>query len=83
MSRGEQEKPFWLPGTGREIRNHIPVLWEGNGNLKLHSRFSGREREWKRMEENVSVSGTEMKNLIPDLRERVILADWPFIEVCI
>ena len=25
-------KAFWLPGTGREIENHIPVLREKNGN---------------------------------------------------
>ena len=25
-------KAFWLPGTGREIENPIPVLREGNGN---------------------------------------------------
>ena len=35
------------------------------------------------MEENDSVSGTGIKNLVPDLRELVILADWPVIEVCI
>ena len=30
--QGWAGKAFWLPGTGREIRNHIPVLREGNGN---------------------------------------------------
>ena len=31
-SQGWAGKAFWLPGTGREIENHIPVLREGNGN---------------------------------------------------
>ena len=28
--QGWAGKVFWLPGTGREIENHIPVLREGN-----------------------------------------------------
>ena len=31
-TQGWAGKAFWLPGTGREIENHIPVLREGNGN---------------------------------------------------
>ena len=32
IEQGWAEKAFWLPGTGREIENPIPVLREGNGN---------------------------------------------------
>ena len=32
LVQGWAGKAFWLPGTGREIENHIPVLREGNGN---------------------------------------------------
>ena len=31
-NEGWAGKAFWLPGMGREIDNHIPVLREGNGN---------------------------------------------------
>ena len=30
--QGWAGKAFWLPGTGREIEDHIPLLREGNGN---------------------------------------------------
>ena len=33
-AQGWAGKAFWLPGTGREIENHIPVLREGNGKGK-------------------------------------------------
>ena len=32
VGKGTAGKAFWLPGTGREIENPIPVLREGNGN---------------------------------------------------
>ena len=32
LVQGWAGKAFWLPGTEREIENHIPVLREGNGN---------------------------------------------------
>ena len=32
FGQGWAGKAFWLPGTGREIENHIPVLREGNRN---------------------------------------------------
>ena len=38
--QGWAGKAFWLPGTGREIENHIPVLREGNGNSQI---ATGRE----------------------------------------
>ena len=40
LDPGVSGKGFWLPGTGREIENHIPVLREGNGNLQI---AKGRE----------------------------------------
>ena len=40
INQGLPGKAFWLPGTGREIENHIPVLQEGNGNSQI---ATGRE----------------------------------------
>ena len=43
-SQGWAGKAFWLPGTGREIENHIPVLREGNGNSQI---ATGREGKFE------------------------------------
>ena len=37
-------KGFLVPGNGREIENHIPVLREGNGNLQI---ATGREGKFE------------------------------------
>ena len=42
-NQGWAGKAFWLPGTGREIENHIPALREGNGNLQIATGREGKE----------------------------------------
>ena len=37
-------RTFWLPGTGSEIENHIPVLREGTVNLKMPRKGKGNLR---------------------------------------
>ena len=44
LVQGWAGKAFWLPGTGREIENHIPVLREGNGNSQI---ATGREGKFE------------------------------------
>ena len=44
LGQGWAGKAFWLPGTGREIENHIPVLREGNGNSQI---ATGREGKFE------------------------------------